>query len=120
MFINHVFSTLSMHKFASGATHQSKVSTRSKSRTLFPLFDETFDMIIPANLNPENLFLLFSVKDRGPFGDSLLLGESLVPLHEVARCDQDCSLQDLAQIQLPLTRPGPNIVDILTAIETRK
>ena len=81
--------------------------TRCQARTLFPLFDETFDVVVPRELRPEASFLVFAVKDRGPLGDKLLLGEALVPLAEV-------------QIQLPLSKPGPKIVDILTAIETRK
>ena len=104
----------------SGQSHHVKVNTRCQTRTLFPLFDEIFDVVLPDDINVENSFLLFSVKDRGPLGDKLLLGEAIVPLHEVSRCDQNCSLKDLAQIQLPLTKPGPNIIDILTAIETRK
>ena len=105
---------------SSGASHSSKVATRCQARTLFPLFDETFDMIVPESLNLEKTFLLFSVKDRGPLGDKLLLGEALVPLSEVARCDQNCGLEDLPQVQLGLTTPGLTVLDILTAIETRK
>ena len=97
-----------------------KVSTKCQPRTLFPLFDETFDMLVPETLNTDQCFLLFSVKDRGPLGDRLLLGEALVPLSEISQCDQDCILTDLDQIQLPLSRPGVKVVDILTAIETRR
>lgn len=99
---------------------QPQVRTRCQARTLFPLFDETFDVVVPRELRPEASFLVFAVKDRGPLGDKLLLGEALVPLGEVRRCDQDCELGAMAQIQLPLSKPGPKIVDILTAIETRK
>ena len=105
---------------SSGASHSSKVATRCQARTLFPLFDETFDMIVPEFTDKEKTFLLFSVKDRGPLGDALLLGESLVPLSEVERCDQRCELADLQQVQLGLTSPGHTVLDILTAIETRK
>ena len=104
----------------SGQSHLTKVTTRCQARTLFPLFDETFDILLPPDLQPETNFLLFSVKDRGPLGDKLLLGEALVPLKEISRCDQDCNLRDMPQIQLPLSKPGPKIIDILTAIETRK
>ena len=98
----------------------SKVSTKCQPRTLFPLFDETFEMLVPETISTDNSFLLFSVKDRGPLGDRLLLGEALVPLSDISQCDQDCVLTDLDQIQLPLTRPGVNVVDILTVIETRR
>ena len=103
-----------------GQPEFAKVSTKTQHRTLFPLFDETFDMVVPDTVNTNQCFLLFSVKDRGPLGDKLLLGEALVPLEEVSQCDQDCVLEDLEQIQLPLTRPGAKTIDILTAIETRR
>ena len=77
-------------------------------------------MLLPETINTDNNFLLFSVKDRGPLGDRLLLGEALVPLSDISQCDQDCVLTDLDQIRLPLTRPGVNVVDILTVIETRR
>ena len=65
-------------------------------------------------------FLLLSVKDRGPLGDKLLLGEAVVALSEITRCDLNCGLEDLQQVQLALTTPGHTVLDILTAIETRK
>ena len=40
-------------------------------------------------------FLLLSVKDRGPLGDRLLLGEALVPLQDIVPCDQDCRVDQL-------------------------
>ena len=104
----------------SGHPELSKVSTKCQPRTLFPLFDETFDMLVPETTNTDSCFLLFSVKDKGPLGDKLLLGEALVPLTDISQCDQDCVLTDLDQIQLPLTRPGSSVIDILTAIETRR
>ena len=104
----------------SGASHINKVTTSCQPRTLFPLFDETFDLTVPESISKEKTFLLFSVKDRGPLGDRMLLGEALVPLSEVERCNQNCSLEELQQVQLGLTSPGLSVLDILTAIETRK
>jgi hypothetical protein len=72
-------------------------------------------MLVPETINTDNSFLLFSVKDKGPLGDILLLGEALVPLSDINQCDQDCVLKDLDEIQLPLSRLGVNVVDILTA-----
>ena len=105
---------------SSGGSHLAKVTTRCQPRTLFPLFDETFDLVLPDSVSLEKSFLLFSVKDRGPLGDKLLLGEAVVALTEVTRCDQNCGLEDLQQVQLGLTTPGHTVLDILTAIETRK
>lgn len=112
--------TVKLISGSSGGSHLTKVTTRCQPRTLFPLFDETFDLIVPESVSLEKSFLLFSVKDRGPLGDKLLLGEAVVALSEVTRCDQNCGLEDLQQVQLGLTTPGHTVLDILTAIETRK
>ena len=61
------------------------MKTTPRSRTLFPMFDETFDLVLPGEVPLESLFLLLSVKDLGPLGDRILLGEAIVPLTEVTR-----------------------------------
>ena len=64
--------TVKLISGSSGGSHLSKVTTRCQPRTLFPLFDETFDLVVPQSVSLEKSFLLFSVKDRGPLGDKLL------------------------------------------------
>ncbi len=60
-----------------------KVRTVTKSRTLFPLFDETFDLVVPESSPRDRTFLLFSVKERGPLGDKILLGEAVLPVENI-------------------------------------
>ena len=103
-----------------GQPEFAKVTTKCQPRTLYPQFDEVFDLPVPEAVNSPECFLLFSVKDSGPLGDKLLLGEAVVPLGEISQCDCDCVLTDLEQVQLPLTRPGGQVMDILTAINTRR
>ena len=112
--------TVKLISGSSGGSHLSKVTTRCQPRTLFPLFDETFDLVLPQSVSLDTSFLLFSVKDRGPLGDKILLGEALVSLSEIKKCDQGCHLQDMAQIHLPLSLPSTKIIDILTALNTRR
>jgi len=68
---------------AGGAVALAKVRTATRSRTLFPLYDETFDLIVPESTGRERTFLLFAVKDRGPLGDKILLGEAFLPLENI-------------------------------------
>ena len=107
-------------KPGSGSDCRAKFKTNAQPRTLFPIFDETFDIQLPKKIAQDKTFLLFSVKDRGPFGDKILLGEALVCLSELRRCDQGCHMQDMAQIHLPLSLPSTKIIDILTALNTRR
>ena len=70
---------------AHGSVAITKVKTTVMSRTLFPIFDETFDLILPEGVPRERLYLLFSVKDRGPLGDKILLGEAIIPIDKIKR-----------------------------------
>ena len=69
-----------------GAVTASKVRTGSRSRTLFPIFDETFDLILPEGVCRSQVYLLLSVKDLGPLGDRILLGEAVLPVDQIKRC----------------------------------
>jgi hypothetical protein len=66
-----------------GAVTLAKVRTATRSRTLFPLFDETFDLVVPEACPRDRTFLLFAVKDRGPLGDKILLGEAVLPVENI-------------------------------------
>jgi len=102
-----------------GAVAVTKVKTTPRSRTLFPMFDETFDLVLPGEVPLESLFLLLSVKDLGPLGDRILLGEAIVPLTEVTRGEELEDLADFEQIQLPLSLPSSSQLYILTSLHTR-
>jgi len=98
-----------------------KVKTSVKHRTLFPLFDETFDMVLPEGTEVSKTYLHFSVKDQSPvLGEGLLLGEALLPLSQIVKEDGDVSLRDVSQIQLGLSRPNEKRhSDLLNAMSVR-
>ena len=96
--------------------YEPKFRTRVKSNTLFPIFDEVFDFILPmkratlVNCNWfGDAFLLISVKDR-IMGNGIFIGEALLPLKDMAITENEAELHHLPQIFLPLTRPS-NIGD---------
>ena len=70
-----------------------KGRTRTRQRTLFPLFDETFDLVLSPHLDVAKSFLRLCVKDRGVMGEGIFLGEAYVPLHAVVNGNPDLSLQ---------------------------
>ena len=51
-------------------------------------------------------YLQISIKDRGFLGQGIFLGEAFLPLNELKVGDMDQRLQDLPQIQLPLSKPS--------------
>lgn len=97
-----------------------KHRTQTQRRTLFPLFDETFDFFVSgAQKRRENAYLQILVKDRGLMGQGIFLGEAYLPLCEVEEENMDRPLQDLPQIQLPLTRPQDTESDLVLALDSR-
>jgi len=97
-----------------------KHRTRTQRRTLFPLFDETFDFFVSnAQQRRSDSYLQISVKDRGIMGQGIFLGEAYLPLQEVEEENMDCPLRDLPQIQLPLTRPQDHESDLVLALDSR-
>lgn len=97
-----------------------KVKTRVQERTLFPLFDETFDLVLTDEIDVSTTFLHLTIKDRGVMGEGIFLGEAYLPLKEIQQSNLDIPIQDLPQIQLPLTRPPQaNHEELLFAIQTR-
>merc|ERR1719323_753754 len=98
-----------------------KHRTRTQRRTLFPLFDETFDFVL--RYEPHRFhdgYLLITVKDRGLLGNGIFLGEALLPLNELRIGDNDQKLADLPQMQLPLTRPSGYDSDVMLALDSRQ
>jgi len=97
-----------------------KHRTQTQRRTLFPLFDETFDFFVSgAHKRRENAYLQILVKDRGLMGQGIFLGEAYLPLCEVEEENMDRPLQDLPQIQIPLTRPQDTESDLVLALDSR-
>ncbi|XP_035714351.1 protein unc-13 homolog 4B isoform X3 [Folsomia candida] len=96
-----------------------KFRTKTKKKTLFPLFDETFSII----LSPEEMSLggmmVFSLKDHDLFGRNDFIGECFLPLESVPFTTASTSLQDLPQIFLSITKPAQPNSPILLTLENR-
>ncbi|TRY76437.1 hypothetical protein TCAL_00056 [Tigriopus californicus] len=85
-----------------------KFKTKVQRRTLFPLFDETFDFVLGPNQSNRfhDAFIQLTIKDRGILpGNDFFIGETLVPFSDIQRTGLNQKLSDLPQIQLPLTKP---------------
>ena len=50
-------------------------------------------------------YLLLTVKDRGPLGNGIFLGEALLPIEDIEVSGMNTNLVDLPQILLPLSKP---------------
>lgn len=105
---------------ASRFTDCVKHRTRAQRRTLFPLFDDTFDFVIPsASRRLHDAYLQITVKDKGMMGNSLFLGEAFLPLEDIEQTSMDKPLRDLPQIQIPLSKPEDKESDIILALDSR-
>ena len=78
--------------------HLAKARTAAHTRTLFPVFGETLDLVLPEASRTDSSMLLFSVKDLGPLGDSLPLGEALLPLNRLPPASVDASLVGVQEV----------------------
>ena len=78
--------------------HLAKARTSAHTRTLFPVFGETLDLVVPEENQTDSSLLLFSVKDLGPLGDSLPLGEALLPLQRIPPATVDASLVGVQEV----------------------
>jgi len=100
-----------------------KLRTRCVRGTLFPLFDEKFDLVISnSSKRMQDAYLLITVKDRGLMGQGIFLGEALVPLQEIkagASKSESGELTRLPQIHLPLTKPQDHESDLVMALDSR-
>jgi len=99
-----------------------KLRTRCVRGTLFPLFDEKFDLVISSCVKRiQDAYLLITVKDRGLMGQGIFLGEALLSLQEIkAGCKNEQSeLSKLPQLHLPLTRPQDQESDLVMALDSR-
>ncbi|XP_040580539.1 protein unc-13 homolog 4B [Lepeophtheirus salmonis] len=98
-----------------------KLKTKVQRQTLFPLFDETFDFVLPnsSTYRMNEAYLLLTIKDRAWIGHGIFVGEALVPLSDIEMTSVDTKLSDLEQKQLPLTRPQDQDSDIILALDSR-
>ncbi|KAM9371241.1 protein unc-13 homolog D [Phaethornis superciliosus] len=98
-------------------------NTQCKRNELHPLFDETFDFLIPPEkCRQEGACLLLTVFDYDTLGANDLEGEAFLPLCHLPGLDAEKDQADMGQVpqtRLPLTHPKPTD-EILRLLESRK
>ncbi|XP_075415568.1 protein unc-13 homolog D [Tenrec ecaudatus] len=95
--------------------------TQKHKKDLHPLFDETFEFLVPAEpCQEEGACLLFTVLDHDTLGADDLEGEAFLPLCSVQGLPGAEEPGEVPQTRLPLTYPAPNGDPILQLLESRK
>uniref|UniRef100_A0A182J7R8 Munc13-4 n=1 Tax=Anopheles atroparvus TaxID=41427 RepID=A0A182J7R8_ANOAO len=97
-----------------------KPKTQCQSKTLFPLFDEKFEIkFTPEQRAIPNALIMFSIKDKDLFGMSnQYLAECYLSFNDIADVSEDSG--KIEQKHLVLTRPQRMDIDCLRALEFRQ
>ncbi|XP_031210680.1 protein unc-13 homolog D isoform X5 [Mastomys coucha] len=95
--------------------------TQKHKKELHPLFDETFEFLVPAEpCQKDWACLLLTVLDHDTLGADDLEGEAFLPLCRVPGLTGCVEPGETPQMRLPLTYPAPNGDPILRLLESRK
>ncbi|XP_075846226.1 protein unc-13 homolog D isoform X1 [Microtus pennsylvanicus] len=95
--------------------------TQKHKKELHPLFDETFEFLVPAEpCQKDWACLLLTVLDHDRLGADDLEGEAFLPLCRVPGLTGCEEPGEAPQTRLPLTYPAPNGDPILQLLESRK
>lgn len=95
--------------------------TQKHKKELHPLFDETFEFLVPAEpCQKAWACLLLTVLDHDTLGADDLEGEAFLPLCRVPGLTGCEEPGEAPQTRLPLTYPAPNGDPILQLLESRK
>lgn len=95
--------------------------TQKHRKDLHPLFDETFEFLVPAEpCQKDGACLLLTVLDHDTLGADDLEGEAFLPLCSVPGLSGSEEPGEVPQTRLPLTYPEPNGDPILQLLESRK
>ncbi|KAG8509595.1 Protein unc-13D [Galemys pyrenaicus] len=95
--------------------------TQKHKKDLHPLFDETFEFLVPAEpCRKDGACLLLTVLDHDTLGADDLEGEAFLPLCSVPGMTGAEEPADVPQTRLPLTYPAANGDPILQLLESRK
>ncbi|XP_077293918.1 C2 and C2B_Munc13-like domain-containing protein staccato isoform X3 [Arctopsyche grandis] len=94
--------------------------TQTHNKNLFPLYDETFTIILtPEQRNCKNGLIVFNVKDKDMFGMSnQYLAEAFLHFSEIAENVDD--IRGLPQVHLMLSRPTKLEGDAIKSLEHRQ
>ncbi|KAL6262717.1 hypothetical protein P5V15_005509 [Pogonomyrmex californicus] len=94
--------------------------THVQKETLFPLFDETFNIPLTSEQRAiENAIVAFEVKDKD-FLRTRFMAEAFLPFKEIPDTEPETSFATLEQIHLKLSRPIKKDTDVIRALEHRK
>ncbi|KAM5274175.1 protein unc-13 homolog D [Ctenodactylus gundi] len=95
--------------------------TQKHKKDLHPLFDETFEFLVPAEpCQKDGACLLLTVLDHDTLRADDLEGEAFLPLCVVPGVTGSDEPGEAPQTRLPLTYPVPNGDPILQLLEMRK
>ncbi|XP_036197388.1 protein unc-13 homolog D isoform X1 [Myotis myotis] len=95
--------------------------TQKHKKDLHPLFDETFEFLVPAEpCQKDGACLLLTVLDHDTLGADDLEGEAFLPLRSVHGLHGTEEPGEVPQTRLPLTYPTPNGDPVLRLLESRK
>ncbi|CAL1673927.1 unnamed protein product [Lasius platythorax] len=94
--------------------------THVQKETLFPLFDETFNIpLTPEQRAIENAIVAFEMKDKD-FLRSRFIAEAFLPFSEIPDTEPETDFATLEQVHLKLSRPIKKSTDVIRALEHRK
>ncbi|XP_043464815.1 protein unc-13 homolog 4B isoform X5 [Leptopilina heterotoma] len=94
--------------------------TRIHKETLFPLFDEHFNISLTTeHKSIEDAILVFEVKDKD-FLRTKFMAEAFLNFSEIPETGPDQHIETLEQIHLKLSRPITKSTEVVRALENRK
>ncbi|XP_072759281.1 protein unc-13 homolog 4B isoform X4 [Anoplolepis gracilipes] len=94
--------------------------THVQKETLFPLFDETFNIpLTPEQRTIEDAIVAFEMKDKD-FLRSRFMAEAFLPFSEIPDTEPETDFATLEQVHLKLSRPTKKSTDVIRALEHRK
>uniref|UniRef100_A0A0A9YAH0 Protein unc-13 D n=1 Tax=Lygus hesperus TaxID=30085 RepID=A0A0A9YAH0_LYGHE len=98
-----------------------KPRTKIHKKTLFPLFDETFQIQLSKEQSElKSALVHFVVKDQDFLGmSSQFVAESFIPLSDIPITTMETSIHEMKQVHLQLTKPTSFDSDVFLAIEHR-
>ncbi|XP_015184155.1 PREDICTED: protein unc-13 homolog D-like isoform X7 [Polistes dominula] len=94
--------------------------THVQKETLFPLFDETFNIPLTEEQRAiEDAIVAFEVKDKD-FLRTRFMAEAFLAFGEISEMGPDKGMESMEQIHLKLSRPSNKRTDVIRALEHRK
>ncbi|XP_025154207.1 protein unc-13 homolog 4B isoform X4 [Harpegnathos saltator] len=94
--------------------------THVQKETLFPLFDETFNITLtPEQRATEDAIVSFEVKDKD-FLRARFMAEAFLSFNEISDTEPETGFESLEQVHLKLSRPTKKSTDVIRALEHRK